>query len=158
MLGALPLVQGSLTLAWLDADGTELAGERIDLSASADSSVPVTTPTGALPTVLVANASNVNGAASSFTQMIIGRYGLEYPVNALEARDRSIVYHVAGFESAAQDLADELGGADLAPMPDLSTVVEADTPDIDVLVLVGNDHAADVQRAFPTGITTTTSG
>ena len=158
LLGALPLVDGSLTLAWLDADGTELAGERIDVSAQVDSSVPVTTPAGAAPTVLVANASDVAGAADSFTQMISGRFGMQYPVNALEIRDRSIVYFAAGFESVAQDIADELGGADLAPMPDTSAVVEAGAPSADVLVLVGNDHAAEVRATVPTDITTTTGG
>jgi hypothetical protein len=76
---------------------------------------------------VVHEASYVNGAAGTFTQMISQNYSTSDPVNAVEMRDRSVVYYGAGFESAAQDLANRIGDAGIAPMPDTSTILETGT-------------------------------
>jgi hypothetical protein len=140
-LGALPAVDGSLTLSWLDADGAVLAAERIEMGNQPGIVVATTAPIGPELMVLVANASNVNGAAGRLTQMISERYSTFDPVSALEMRERSIVYYAAGAQPAAEDLAEQIGGADIAPMPDTSTVLETGAYLTDVLVLIGNDRA-----------------
>lgn len=140
-LGALPAVDGSLTLSWLDTDGVVLAAERIDVGNRPGTVVATTAPNGAKLMVLVANASNVGGAAGRFTQMISESYSTFDPVNALELSDRSVVYYAAGAQAAAADLAERIGGADIAPMPDTSAILETGTYLTDVLVLIGNDHA-----------------
>ncbi len=152
-LGALPAVDGSLTLSWLDAEGAVLAAERFDVGDQPGTVVATTAPNGPQLMVLVANASYVNGAAGRFTQMISESYSTFDPVNALEMRDRSVVYYGSGFESAAQDLADRVGGADIAPMPDTSTILETGAYLTDVLVLIGNDRAPGLAALLATTTT-----
>ena len=152
-LGTLPAVDGSLTLSWLDAEGAVLAAERFDVGDQPGTVVATTAPTGPQLMVLVANASYVNGAAGRFTQMISESYSAFDPVNALEMRDRSVVYYGSGFESAAQDLADRVGGADIAPMPDTSTILETGTYLTDLLVLIGNDRAPGLAALLATTTT-----
>jgi|CXWL01.1.fsa_nt_gi hypothetical protein len=168
-LGEIPAVSDAFTLTWLTAGGAVLASESIDVTSDPEVVVATTSPAGSDDTtVVVANASNVNGAASAFTANIRGNYVTIGAVNALQMADRTVVYYSPGFESAARDLAGQVGGADVAPMPDLSTIVEtqvligssdgrrvANGPD--VLVVVGNDHAIDFSFDGP-ALTTTTGG
>lgn len=147
-LGALPASEGSLTLSWIDTDGVVLAAERIDIGEQSDTEAATTSAISGEATVLVANASTVNGAAGLFTNRIADRYATFPPTNALQSTDRSVVYYAPGFEPAAQDLAVRLEGADIARMPALDSLVETDVLGTDLLVLVGNDNA----RTFDPGV------
>lgn len=71
-------------------------------------------------------------------------------------RDRSAVYYQPGFIDTATALADRIGGADVLPMPDELPIDGGNDallgPDIvdghgsiDILVMLANDHAREIQ-------------
>lgn len=90
------------------------------------------------------------------------RHGLALPsaaeltssaVNALTALDRSVAYYAPGFESQAAVVAGSVDGADVQPMPALDSIVDngsSTAGDIDLVVMLGNDHALSYPNPWPT--------
>jgi energy-converting hydrogenase Eha subunit E len=125
-------------------------------SASPSSAVP---PTDVVPaalstemTAVVANASNVNGAAGMLTVRLAGRVSTLPAANALARQDSSQILWAPGFESAAAEIA-AIIAAELPTRPEPSTgpkpvdpVIEIATSewaDVDLVVLLGDDLAAE---------------
>lgn len=110
--------------------------------------------------VLVANASTVNGAASSLTTELANTFGMLAAVNSSGPLPfaRSVVYYASGSDQYAQEIATLIDGADVLPIPDELPIDGGNDallgPDIvdghsavDVLVMLGNDHAPDYAMA-----------
>jgi LytR cell envelope-related transcriptional attenuator len=163
-LAEIPDGVDQFTLTWLASDGSDLAGEvfvvaETDPDAYSEADAYVVEP--AVPSkattasdqaaLLIANASTVTGVAGMLTVALSQDYNTVSAANALAGLDRSIVYYAAGFKSAASELAERIGGADVRPMPNLVTVVEADpTLVVDLVVMLGQDHASEFEsRSTP---------
>jgi LytR cell envelope-related transcriptional attenuator len=158
-LAEIPDGVDQFTLTWLSSDGSDIAGEvfvvaETDAGAYSEAGAYVVEP--AVPskattasdqaTLLIANASTVNGVAGMLTVELSQDYNTVTATNALTQRERTVVYYAAGFEPAAIELAERIGGAEIRPMPDLDTVVEADpTLVVDLVVMLGQDHARAVE-------------
>jgi len=103
-------------------------------------------------TVLVANATNVQGAAGMLSQQLRDRtFTVADPTNAAgyeELLDTSKIYFVPAAEPVARSVALLLGNVPLAPMPVPAPVVGANVGlgDAGVLVMLGRDLAG---RTFP---------
>jgi|GEM_PF-4141022 len=94
-------------------------------------------------TVLVGNASTTGGAAGALTASLDSTYETQPAVNANTANiDESVIYYRTGSLADAQDLADQLGGLKIEPMPEQLPIEpdeETDTDAVDILILLGND-------------------
>ena len=134
-------------------------------TASSSTSTPVS---AASARVFVANASTVNGAASKLTRALSDTYQLLKATNATMPLERSVVYFQPGSENWANQIANRIGGADVLPMPDLPQIEGVDKTgmsadladvlaDVDVLVMLGNDHAPDFTPDAPSSPTTMSS-
>ncbi|MGD9996153.1 MAG: LytR C-terminal domain-containing protein [Ilumatobacteraceae bacterium] len=117
--------------------------------------------------LLVANASTVSGVAGQLTYSLMHEYDVREATNATVQIERSIVYFAGGYEDAATELAARIGGADIQPMPDdppieggLDSLRGPDIVDpagaLDLLVLLGNDRASEMEADVDTAVTTTT--
>jgi hypothetical protein len=121
------------------ADGD--AGEGDGDGATATTAPPVTRPASEI-SVLVANASGVQGAAGDLTDSIAnGGYVTTEPANAPAEVPATQVFFAPGFDADAVALADQIGvpAAQVAPL--------ADPPPLDVgtaqiLILLGPDLAS----------------
>lgn len=96
-------------------------------------------------TIVVANASRVDGAATELTVLLEEsgyRTGDPTNDNADEDREDSIVYFQPGSntETVARSVALDLGGIEVAPMPAEIPTASGDLSG-DILVVLGNDVA-----------------
>ena len=141
---------GTLTPGDTTADGgvTTIAPDgAVTTTATSAPATPTTPPavtTGA--TVIVANASNVDGAAGRFTTALQGvQFTTAEPTNATAKLPVSVVYYASG-DTAAQGvasyLASLLGGVAVEPMP-TPPPVEGGALDtgVTVLLMLGSDKA-----------------
>jgi hypothetical protein len=108
---------------------------------------------------LVANASTVNGAASSLTAELANTFGMLAALNSSGPLPsaRSVVYCAPGSDEFAQEIATLMGGAEVLPIPDELPIDggnDALGPDIvdghsavDVLVMLADDHAPNYAMA-----------
>lgn len=96
-------------------------------------------------TVVVANASGVDGSAGSMTGEL-ERAGVTVgePVNAVVRLDDTVVHHsdADGAEDDANAVAEALGGVEVEPLPD-EIPTESSELDGDVLVLLGTNQAGE---------------
>jgi hypothetical protein len=108
--------------------------------------IPTTSTSGGTPTthppnevrVLVANGTDIPGAASQVqSQLVALGYNALSPQNGPPS-EQSWVYYEAGYEGDARVIADSLGVAQtqVQPMPDPPPI---DTLEANVLVLIGDD-------------------
>ena len=130
--------------------------------ASTTTTPPTTAPVAARNPaevkVLVANASDVRGAAGGArTKLLEAKYNVLSPTDSPTKGAQSSVFFTAEYQADATAVAAALGiPADLvkplptpAPVPDLKTA--------NVLVLLGTDHAVRFGTAPAAGATTTTA-
>lgn len=109
-----------------------------DTTAAPDTTEPTARPPAEV-TVIVANGSGVDGAASQQSDAIrVGGYQVVEPTNAPELVDATQVLPTAGFEAEAEVLAADIGAPAEAvqPMPDPPPVELADA---NILVILGPD-------------------
>ena len=114
---------------------------------------PTTTTTSPLvvdnAVVMVANASGVDGAASTLlTEFAARGYATAKAVNAAgleEELDISKVYYLAEGEAAARSIAAVMGDLVVAPMPTPAWIVGATEAlgEANVLIMLGRDLAGD---------------
>lgn len=122
--------------------------------------VPTTAPqTFEGATVVVANASNVNGAAGRLSLALEGKgFTMAEATNATERVEVSLVYYNAANPNAlavATTVSTLMGGPSVAEVPTPAPIEGGALPDgVDVLVLLGSDKADKTLDAM--GITTTT--
>ena len=113
-----------------------------------------TTTPPAKVSVLVANGSNVSGAAgTTSTQLQAGGWKLLPPVNASSNVTASVVYYVAGYQPSAVVIAKSLGLTTTAVQPLTSSAPVGAVGSADVVVVVGPDVAS---RGSSSATTTTT--
>ncbi len=113
-----------------------------------------------LPRVLVANASSVDGAGGALAGDLADDYGLFTAVSAEMRLERSVVYFAPGFAEAASLIAERIHGADVEPMPaelPVHTANVVPTTSVDVLVMLGDDHAAEIVGDASPAATTSSS-
>ena len=143
---------------------------------STDTSVEETVvQTTAAPVVLtafkvqVANASGVSGSAGLLTTEMQGKgYIVQPAINKSEITPKqtvTVVYYLLGSETAAAQVAQELGGVATSPMPTPIPTETGSLGEASVLVLLGTDLAgkplaiiASGAGAAPAVVTTTTVG
>lgn len=114
---------------------------------------PTTTPPAKV-SVLVANGSNVSGAAgTTSTQLQAGGWTLLPPVNASSNVTASVVYYVAGYQPSAVVIAKSLGLGTTAVQPLTSSAPVGNVGTANVVVVVGPDVAS---RGSSPATTTTT--
>jgi hypothetical protein len=114
---------------------------------------PTTTTTSPLvvdnAVVMVANASGVDGAASTLLAEFAARgYATAKAVNAAgleEELDNSKVYYLADGEAAARSISAVMGDLVVAPMPTPAWIVGATEAlgEANVLIMLGRDLAGD---------------
>lgn len=96
-------------------------------------------------TILVANTTDVGGAAATYTQLLGQGSGYQTvePTNSEESRDTTAVLFVEGFEPEAVQLAESLANPppEVAPLPDPPPV---DPAGAQLVVLLGLDLAQQV--------------
>jgi hypothetical protein len=110
-----------------------------------------THPPSTVP-VLVANASGVSGAAGTVTsQLQVGGWNMQPPVNATARVATSHVYYVAGQQSAATAIATALHLPTSAVAPYTTAAPVSSIGTAEVVVVVGPDLAS------PSATTTTVS-
>ena len=113
----------------------------------------ITTPPAKV-SVLVANGSNVSGAAgTTSTQLQAGGWTLLPPVNASSNVTASVVYYVAGYQPSAVVIAKSLGLGTTAVQPLTSSAPVGKVGTANVVVVVGPDVAS---RGSSPATTTTT--
>ncbi|CAN0438282.1 unnamed protein product, partial [Phaeothamnion confervicola] len=127
------------------------AGTTTSAVASTTSTPAPTTPSvvpSSPPRVIVANAANTDGVAGAFSVVLLNetKYVVVDAVNARSTLEQSVVYFGPGFDDVAAALADRLGGADIAPMPESLPIrqtrpIPVTAGEVDVLVMIGTDHA-----------------
>jgi hypothetical protein len=143
---------------------------------STDTSVEeIVVQTTAAPVVLtafkvqVANASGVSGSAGLLTTEMQGKgYIVQPAINKSEITPKqtvTVVYYLLGSETAAAQVAQELGGVATSPMPTPIPTETGSLGEASVLVLLGTDLAgkplaiiASGAGAAPAVVTTTTVG
>lgn len=129
-------------------------------TSSTTTTVPVkgttTTTTAAAPSqavkVLVANASNTDGVAAYYTSKLSGAgWGTLTPTTATTEVTTSAVYYASGQQAAATAIAKTLG-LDASVVQALGTQTPVqDTTGADVVVVVGNDLAAQMAPSTTPG-------
>jgi hypothetical protein len=152
VLVAVAAVLGFFLLRAIDDSGSGIVIETGNPSGAetSDTTAPAASDTTAVPvrpqaevTVIVANASGVQGAAKTQTdRLAMGGYLTATPANAPDGMDLSTteILPTAGYEQEAARMATELGlGADsVKPMTDPPPV---DLAGANILVLLGSDIA-----------------
>jgi hypothetical protein len=119
--------------------------------------------------VQVANASGVSGSAGLLTTEMQGKgYIVQPAINKSEITPKqtvTVVYYLLGSETAAAQVAQELGGVATSPMPTPIPTETGSLGEASVLVLLGTDLAgkplaiiASGAGAAPAVVTTTTVG
>lgn len=115
-------------------------------------------PSVSTPTVVVANASSVNGTAKWWKEMLAGNVpGAEFadPVNAIAPEGRSRVLALDGYQCQASMIAGFTTAVEVEPVTieTLQSLVAGTLPPgTAIVVLVGNDQMS----VLTTGATTTT--
>jgi LytR cell envelope-related transcriptional attenuator len=100
-----------------------------------------TAPPGSV-SVVVANATNTNGLAAHFTNVIsAGGWKMGTPIDASTTESTSTVYYVAGQQAAAQSIANTIGVKPAQVQPLTTSVPVAGVAGTDVVVVVGQDLA-----------------
>jgi hypothetical protein len=123
-------------------------------AAHSTATTATTTTPPAKVSVLVANGSNVSGAAgTTSTQLQAGGWTMLPPVNASSNVTASVVYYVAGFRPSAVVIANSLGVPATAVQPLTSSAPVGAVGTADVVVVVGPDVAS---RGSSPATTTTT--
>lgn len=115
-LGALPAVEGSFTLSWLDTDGVVLAAERIDVGGQADTAVATTVPSPEGDQSLSEGWSDgavlrvyfVNGASDSDVAAV--REALVAHPDVIDVERLTYLDEKASLEAARVELAAQPGG------------------------------------------------
>jgi hypothetical protein len=118
-------------------------------STTTSTTTTTTVPSGAQPSkavkVLVANASETNGIATYYAQKLASAgWGTLTPVTATTTVSSSSVYYASGEQPAARSVAAELGIPSSAVEALGSTVIVASTTGAGVVVVAGDDLAAEV--------------
>ena len=119
--------------------------------------------------VQVANASGVSGSAGLLTTEMQGKgYIVQPAINKSEITPKqtvTVVYYLLGSETAAAQVAQELGGVATSPIPTPIPTETGSLGEASVLVLLGTDLAgkplaiiASGAGAAPAVVTTTTVG
>lgn len=124
--------------------------------------------------VQIANASGVSGSAGLLTTEMQGKgYIVQPAINKSEITPKqtaTVVYYLLGSEAAATQVAKELGGVAILPMPTPIPTETGSLGEASVLVLLGTDiagkplsilsggAAAPAATVPPAVITTTTTG
>ncbi len=154
IIAVLAVVGGFLILRSLrDDSGTASTGTTMaPTTAVATTAAPTTAPPTTIPvvkegaTVVVANASGVNGAAGQLTTALEGDgYTMAKATNATSKTEITTVhYHPANPNAlaVATTLAGTLGGAAVSEVPSQAPIEGGALPTgVDVLVLLGSDKA-----------------
>jgi hypothetical protein len=116
-----------------------------------------TTPPSKVP-VVVANGSNVTGAAGSIsTQLQSAGWQVLPAENATSNVTASVVYYVAGFQPSAAAIAKLLGVATSGIQPLTSAAPVGAVGAADVVVVVGPDVASKIGTTTTTTRATTTT-
>lgn len=187
ILAVIAVIAGFLILRAITDDDTSADGGVIEGpgattattpgigSVTVDPSLPTTTgsPTSAPPaagavysgaTIAVANASGIGGSAGQMSTALEteGYEGIGEPGDSTGGElDASIVYYVPGDAAAqavAQSIATDLGGAEIAEMPDPRPAEGGDVADATVLVMLGLDAADQTLAELSGGATGATGG
>jgi hypothetical protein len=139
------------------------AGALISGNLTKSSSGPTTTTTTKRPPstttstlahatvkVVVANGTQVNGAAAHFTQVLQAQgWSTSTPTNALTPSATTVVYYTPTMQASAAVIASELGVSSSAVQPMPATAPVTNITGLDIVVVVGSDLAG------RTGTTTT---
>jgi beta-N-acetylhexosaminidase len=99
----------------------------------------------ALPTVVVANATEVSGLAGTTAVLLAGLDATTQTANASPSEDGTRVYYADGSRSLAEQVADALGSrrelVEPAPSDITSRIRDGDSSAATVWVIIGEDHA-----------------
>jgi hypothetical protein len=141
-------VGGVLPVEDTELGGTTTVGGQSTIAPRAAATTAAPSAAGRVTaggTVVVANASRVDGAAGALTVLLTDAgYTMGDPTNDNAAVDRedSIVYFQPGndTEAVARSVASDLGGVDVAVMP-AEIPTESGQLSASILVLLGNDVA-----------------
>jgi LytR cell envelope-related transcriptional attenuator len=133
--GPSPQVEASDTTDTTAADG---GGE-----APTETTAPPAPRAPAEVTVLVANTTDVSGAAGGLTDNLVGKgYQAAPPTDGQPALEQTQVLFVEGFEAEAQAVAATVGAPAEAVQPMPATPPVGDLAGAQVLVMLGSDLAA----------------
>jgi hypothetical protein len=101
-----------------------------------------TTTPHASVSVVVANATNTNGLAAHFSNVIgAGGWKMGTPIDASTTEATSTVYYAAGQQAAAQSIANTIGVKPAQVQPLTTAAPVAGVTGTDVVVVIGQDLA-----------------
>jgi hypothetical protein len=176
IVAVLAVLLGFFILRDISADNTSspaemVIEETVPGETVTEETIAVETTAAPLPLtsfkVQVANASKVAGSAGQLTTELQGRgYIVQPAVNSSEITPKqtaTVVYYLAGSETAAAQVAAELGGVATAPMPAPIPTESGGLGEASVLILLGTDVAgkplaSPVSTAPPAATETTVAG
>jgi hypothetical protein len=102
-----------------------------------------TTAPHASVSVVVANATNTNGLAAHFSNVIgAGGWKMGTPIDASTTQATSTVYYAAGQQAAAESIANTIGVKPTQVQPLTTAAPVAGVTGTDVVVVVGQDLAS----------------
>jgi hypothetical protein len=106
-----------------------------------------TTTTSTVPhasvSVVVANATNTNGLAAHFSNVIgAGGWKMGTPIDATTSQATSTVYYAAGQQAAAQEIANTIGVKPAQVQPLTTAAPVNGVTGTDVVVVIGQDLAS----------------
>jgi hypothetical protein len=106
-------------------------------------STTTTTVAHASVSVVVANATNTNGLAAHYSNVIgAGGWKMGTPIDASTTQATSTVYYAAGQQAAAQSIANTIGVKPTQVQPLTTAAPVAGVTGTDVVVVVGQDLAS----------------
>lgn len=137
----------AVTVAGAPTTATTVVGGAAGTTTTAAAAPTARQVTGA--SVMVANASSVNGAAGDMTEKLAAvKYSMADATNSTddsnEPYTESIVYYATGepaIQQVAESVARDLGGVSVQPMPNPIPVDGASIGAASVLVMLGSDMA-----------------
>lgn len=101
-----------------------------------------TTAPHASVSVVVANATNTNGLAAHFSNVVgAGGWKMGTPIDASTTEATSTVYYAAGQQAAAQTIANTIGVKPAQVQPLTTAAPVAGVTGTDVVVVIGQDLA-----------------
>jgi hypothetical protein len=107
------------------------------------SSATTTTVPHASVSVVVANATNTNGLAEHYSNVIgAGGWKMGTPIDAATTQPTSTVYYAAGQQAAAQSIANTIGVKPAQVQPLTTATPVTGVAGTDVVVVVGQDLAS----------------
>ena len=111
-------------------------------STTTSSTTTTTTVPRSSVSVVVANATSVNGVAAHYSSVLSGQgWSTQTPVNATTTASTSTVYYAPGDQSEAAEVAATLGIAAASVQPVGASTPVATTSGVDVIVIIGQDLA-----------------